>query len=51
MSDRPLVWLGSSLEELRAFPAEVRRICQADLDLAKRRYSELRVVRAQVKEV
>jgi phage-related protein len=114
LSDRPLVWLRSSLEDLRAFPAEVRRLAgyqlrrvesglmpsdwksmpsvgpgvheirlrtgrghrvvyvarfgeaiyvlhafekktrrtdQADLDLARRRYSELRVVRAQAREI
>ena len=26
MSDKPLVWLGSSLEDLRAFPVEARRL-------------------------
>ena len=36
---------------LHAFEKKTRRTDQADLDLARRRYSELRVVRAQVKEV
>ncbi len=26
MSERPLVWLGASLEDVRAFPADARRV-------------------------
>jgi phage-related protein len=42
---------GEAIYVLHAFEKKTRRTDQADLDLARRRYSELRVVRAQVKEV
>ena len=33
---KPLVWMGSSLDDLREFPAEVRRVMGQALDDAQR---------------
>jgi phage-related protein len=35
MSDKPLYWLGSSLEDVRAFPKEARRAAGHQLDLVQ----------------
>jgi phage-related protein len=35
MAEKPLYWLGSSLEDLRAFPKEARRAAGHQLDLVQ----------------